>query len=210
MVRLARDSAESPGRRRTPPAGHVAGNLAGKGETDDWALVPETFSVRWCGVHVAGRRGLDRLSTFVRGSIPWDWSCSRRMLVRASSRPPRWIFEARTRCVQSPCGQQLFTLGTIPRYSTSNPRGEANLTILRQSSFPTYGQTVSFIVGTCPYLCICDSGPRCYMVRDGAFHLVSASSELVCSSLSAPIGTDWYWYSFSRGSPVAMAPSPSS
>ena len=39
MVRLARDSAESTGRRRTLPAGRVAGDLAGKGETDDW----ETF-----------------------------------------------------------------------------------------------------------------------------------------------------------------------
>ena len=58
MVRLARDAAESTGRRRTPPAGHVGGDLAGKGETDDWELVPETF-FRSGGarMHVAGRRG---------------------------------------------------------------------------------------------------------------------------------------------------------
>lgn len=62
MVRLARDSAESPGRRRTPPAGHVAGNLAGKGETDDWALVPETFfRSGGAGMHVAGRRGVGQV-----------------------------------------------------------------------------------------------------------------------------------------------------
>ena len=116
MVRLARDSAESPGRRRTPPAGHVGGDLAGKGETDDWMLVPETFfSVRRCANARCRTEGLDALITFVRGSVPWNWSCSPRMLVRASSRPPRWIPEARTRCVQSPMRPTTFHLGD---YST--------------------------------------------------------------------------------------------
>ena len=59
MVRLARDSAESKGRRRTLPAGRVAGDLAGKGETDDWELVRETFFRSGdARMHVAGRRGL--------------------------------------------------------------------------------------------------------------------------------------------------------
>ena len=65
--------------------------------------------VRECTLPDGG--GLDRLSTFVRGSVPWDWSCSRRMLVRSSSRPPRWIPEARTRCVQSPMRPTTFHLG---------------------------------------------------------------------------------------------------
>ena len=174
MVRLARDSAESPGRRRTPPAGQWRATSREKAKPTIGRSSRKLFFglvVRECTLPDGG--GLDRLSTFVRGSVPWDWSCSRRMLVRASSRPPRWIPEARTRCVESPKRATTFHLGDfIQRYSTSNPRGEANLTILRQSSFPTYGQTVSVIVGTCPYLCICDSGPRCYIVRDSAFHLI--------------------------------------
>ena len=178
MVRLARDAAESTGRRRTPPAGHVGGDLAGKGETDDWELVPETFfSVRRCANARCRTEGLDALITFVRGSVPWNWSCSPRMLVRASSRPPRWIREARTRCVRSPMRATTFHLRDfIPRQIHV---AKANLPILRQSSFPTYGQTVSVLEARCPLLCICDSGQRCYKCIDSAFHLVSAASTLL-------------------------------
>ena len=96
--------------------------------------------VRECTLPDGG--GLDRLSTFVRGSIPWDWSCSRRMLVRASSRPPRWIREARTRCVRSPMRATTFHLRDfIPRQIHV---AKANLPILRQSSFPTYGKQGRF------------------------------------------------------------------
>lgn len=54
MVRLARDSAESTGRRITLPAGRVAGDLAGKGETDDWETFFRSGDAQ---MHVAGRRG---------------------------------------------------------------------------------------------------------------------------------------------------------
>lgn len=88
-------------------------------------------------------------------------------------------------------------------YSTSNPRGESQFTHFTSIIFPDVWANSIGSRGTLSLLCICDFRPRCYKYIDSAFHLVSAASTL-------PLGTDASWYSFSRGSPVAMARSPSS